>query len=109
MRKLLLVLCVILFSASVEASPFLVCDPQVGVTHYKLTGPAWVPKTVLAESDGSIRMDVAPAPAGTSSLTVAACRAAMADWPVEECSDYVPFDLRRPAAPIKVIGIKITN
>jgi len=103
MKKVFLFMtAVFLFTVSMaasggQASPFLVCDPQAGVTTYKLTGPAWVPTTVPAQTDGSIKMDVAASAIGANSLTVAAC---IADplWG-ESCSAYVPFAYTRPLVP----------
>ena len=80
------------------AAPFLVCDPQAGVTHYKLTGPAWVPATSTAQPDGSIRMDVSGASQGNNALTVRACKTDPI-WG-ELCSDpATPFAFARPGAP----------
>jgi hypothetical protein len=109
--KRLMVLAVMLFlfgfSTLTFAAPFLVCDPQAGVTTYKLTGPTWVPVTVPAQTDGSIRMDVATATVGTNSLTVAACAAGDTLWPAERCSEYVPFVFTRPGTPSTVGHIKL--
>lgn len=65
------------------ATPFLVSDPQSGVTRYELTG--WTSSTVTAQADGSLRMDVGSAVQGTTyNLTIAACN-------VWGCSTTVPF------------------
>jgi len=109
MKKLLLTVLVFVFSVGLAfAGPFLVCDPQAGVTHYKITGPAWVANLlpvysnggatgIAAQTDGSIRTDVAGALVGTNNITVAACN----DDPVwgEACSEYVPFAFDRPSGP----------
>lgn len=98
----LAVLTLLLFTyASVSAAPFLVCDPQAGVTHYSLTlgGNAVV---TPAQTDGSLRYDVAVLPAGNTSGTVAAGRPyTMGGAPQEamEWSSSVPFDLGKPATP----------
>ena len=101
MKKLIIFL--ILFPSIAFAAPFLVCDPQTGVTHYKLTGPAWVPVSVPAQADGSIKMDVAASIVGANSMTVKAC---IGDplWG-ELCSDAVPFAFTRPGAPVGPGGI----
>jgi len=105
MKKLILIILAMAFMASsVFASPFLVCDPQTGVTSYQLTGPSWVPTApVPGQADGSIKLDVATASVGANSLTVKAC---ITDplWGVL-CSDAVPFVFTRPASPAKPIGI----
>jgi hypothetical protein len=71
--KTLLSIALILIATTVFASPFLVSDPQSGVTSYQLTG--WSETNVVAQADGSLRMDVGSASVGTTNLTVAACRA----------------------------------
>ena len=94
------------FLAPAFAAPWLICDPQAGVTHYKLTGPAWVTGTIMAETDGSIKMDVSAAIIGNNLLTVAACK----DDPTwgEMCSNAVPFDFARPGAPSNPINLKLS-
>ena len=110
MKRLILWLAVILIAVLVGvsisyASPFLVCDPQTGVTDYKLTGPAWVPVSVPAQPDGSIRMDVSGATVGSNSLTVAACKQD-ATWG-ELCSSFVPFVFTRPSAAAPPANIRL--
>ena len=90
---------------SAPCSPFLVCDPQTGVTLYKLTGPAWVPTSVPAQADGSLKMDVATSTVGSNSLTVSACWTSL-EWG-EQCSDVVPFVFIRPSKPIIPGNIKL--
>lgn len=86
-------------------APFLVCDPQAGITSYKLTGPAWVPATSTAIADGSIRMDVAAATVGSNALTVAACKTDPI-WG-ELCSAPTNFTFTRPASPGGAANIKL--
>ena len=91
--KTLLSIALILIATTVFASPFLVSDPQSGVTSYQLTG--WSETTVTAQADGSLRMDVADAVQGTTyNMTVAACN-------IWGCSVTVPFVLQKqlPVAP----------
>ena len=91
--KTLLSIALILIATTVFATPYLVCDPQSGVTSYQLTG--WSETTVTAQADGSLRMDVADAVQGTTyNLTIAACN-------VWGCSTTVPFVLQKqlPSAP----------
>ena len=97
MKKLLFILAMVLIPTLSFSAPFLYCDPQTGVTDYKLTGPAWVPATVAAQADGSIKMDVSGANVGSNSLTVAACKTDPV-WG-QLCSSFVPFTFTRPAAP----------
>lgn len=102
MKKLIII--ILLIPSLLSAAPFLVCDSQTGVTSYKLTGPAWVPASVSAQPDGSIRMDVAAAGSGSTSLTVAAC-ITDAIWG-EVCSSTVPFVFVRPGSPA-IINIRL--
>ena len=78
-------------------SPFFVCAPYEGVTHFKVTGPSWMPPIVMAQPDGSIRMDVGGSPNGATSFSVVSC----IDGGVwgEVCSTPAPFDYTRPAPP----------
>jgi len=108
MKRLLFVLVMILgLVGSVEAAPFLICDPQTGVTHYKLTGPAWVTSPVTAQPDGSLRMDIATANQGNNSLTVSACKTD-ALWG-ELCSPFVGFDFVRPDSPVGPLNLRLSN
>jgi hypothetical protein len=100
------VLFLVLFMATIaQAAPFLVCDPQAGVTSYKLTGPAWLPVTAPAQPDGSIHLDLTGATVGSSSITLRAC---IID-PVwgEACSAATPFTFTRPATPVTSTGVKL--
>lgn len=106
-RIVLIVLSILLSSTVTLASPFLICDPQIGVTNYKLTGPAWVPATVTAQSDGSIKMDVSGSTVGNNSLTVAACKTDVV-WG-EQCSVFVPFTFTRPSGAVVPSGIKLNK
>jgi hypothetical protein len=97
MKKLLVVLAVLAFPVSALCSPFLVCDPQATVTHYKITGDTFWTGNVNAQPDGSIRSDVATIPVGSHNISVVACRTA-SGWP-EVCSTPAPFTFTRPSAP----------
>lgn len=83
------------------AGPFLVCDPQSGVTHYTLTlGESSV--VTPAEPDGSLKYDVGQLPSGNTSGTVrAGAPYTLGGAPQEamEWSPAVPFDLGKPATP----------
>jgi hypothetical protein len=106
MKKFILIGLLLLVPMVVSAAPFLVCDPQAGVTLYKMTGPSWVPLTITAQADGSIKMDVASAVIGVTSVTAAAC-ITDASWPDERCSVPVPFSFTRPANPVTPKNIKL--
>lgn len=104
-RIILITLLSLIFSSVAMAAPFLVCDPQTGVTHYKLTGPAWVPLTSTAQADGSMRLDLVTSTTGANALTVAACKSD-AVWG-ELCSSTTPFTFTRPAAPVAPVNTHI--
>lgn len=102
MKKIFVSVILVLFMVSIcSAAPFLVCDPPVAgepiPTSYKLTGGTWVPASVPAQTDGTIKLDLVNAPTGTNSMTVAACGEPSDVW--EECSDPVPFSFTRPSVP----------
>lgn len=103
--KRLIIIMVLLLPSLLYAAPFLVCDPQAGISHYKLTGPAWTPPQIIAQPDGSIKLDVAASIVGSNALTVAAC---VSD-PVwgERCSLPAPFTFTRPAAPATISNIRL--
>jgi len=90
------------------AAPFVVCDvPAEAITHYKLTGPSWVPVSVPSQTDKSIKLDISQASVGVNAITVAAC-IMYPDWG-ESCSDFVPFSFTRPARPVSTKGIRLTQ
>lgn len=98
--KTLLSIALIFIATTVFATPFLVSDPQSGVTSYQITG--WSETTVTAQADGSLRMDVGSAVQGTTyNLTIAACN-------VWGCSSTVPFAFGKqlPAVPsqLRLVG-----
>jgi len=72
-------------------SPFLVCDPQLGVETYTVTGLSFATAPVSAQADGSLRLDLGPTTQGAYSLTVKACN-------VWGCSTAVPFVFSKPSA-----------
>jgi len=100
MRALALLAIALLFAPSAWAAPYLVCDPQAGVTAYQVDGASWVTGKVSAEPDGSLKLDVAPAPVGSTPLQVRACNS----W---ECSSPSPFGLVRPSAPSMPAGLRL--
>lgn len=101
MRALVLLAIMLCLAASPAlAAPWLVCDPQAGVTSYQVTGASWVTTRVPAEPDGSLRLSVAPAPVGSTPLQVSACN----QW---ECSPAAPFALARPLVPSRPVGVRL--
>lgn len=104
----------ILFLMAVPAlswsGPFLVCDPQAGITHYRIVGlgPDMITSTAIA--DGSLRHDLASLSPGAYSIRVAACTAESGTvW--EACSATTPFSFTKPSlsAPSTPAGVKLTK
>jgi len=106
MKRLLLITAILLFPIEALCSPFLVCDPQATVTHYKITGDAFWTGNIPAQVDGSIRSELATIPTGTHSIQVVACRTD-AIWG-ESYSGQAPFVFTRSGPPIIPSGIKLS-
>lgn len=93
-------------AVTVYASPFIVCDPQAGVTSYTITG--WTPTGFgtfqhVAEPNGSVKLNISDVPTGTNNMTFAACKNDLV-WGVL-CSEAIPFTFTRPSAPGIPAGI----
>jgi hypothetical protein len=99
------ILFIVFYHSCSEASPFLVCDPQATVTHYKITGDAFWAGNIIAQVDGSIRSELATIPTGVHNIQVVACRTSDG-WP-EVCSTAAPFTFIRPGVPVIPTGIKL--
>jgi hypothetical protein len=99
-------LLVILIGTAHAAGPYWTFDAQPGVTAYKLAGgPAWMPASVPAAADGSMKLDVSAAAVGTTNFNAQAC----STDPVwgEQCGSTLPFSFSRPAKPSTPIGGKL--
>ena len=96
----------LLVPATGFAFPFVEYDPQAGVTFYKLTGAAWLPATIPARADGSVKIDVAESPVGASTIAAAAC---VSDpiWG-ELCAAPTPFGYTRPGSPAAAKNPRLT-
>ena len=105
MKKILLVVVLLLVATSSYATPYLMCDPQAGVTSYKVTGLSFVTADVPAQADGSIRLDVAQSPVGVNAITVSAC-VSDALWG-KSCSASSPFTYTRPSLPVGSKNLRI--
>lgn len=70
--KKLIVFFIILFAVPCFASPFLVSDPAVGVVSYNITGDPFFVSPVVAQADGSLRVDLAGISEGNHSITITA-------------------------------------
>lgn len=108
MKKILFALfLVVMFASVVSAQPYVVSDAAAGINSYKITGALWLPlTTVPAQANGSLKLSVATAPVGQTSMTVSAC---IVDpiWG-EACSTSVPFVFIRPSAPSTPVNIKLS-
>jgi len=102
MKKSLLVIFILLsmlfLSNSIYAAPFLTTNAQTGVITYKLTGSSWVPTSVSAQVDGSLKLDVASSSVGVNTVNMSACSSTDAVWGVL-CSSALPFTFTKPAVP----------
>ena len=113
MKKILMVL---LLALTVAVSPVfadsLVCDPQSGVTDYRVVGldPARV--NVTAEPDGSVRYNVGTlAPGSYNGSVEAGARYVLNGVPQGPArwSDPTPFDLTVPGTPANSSGLAVTS
>jgi hypothetical protein len=106
MKRILYIIIFLLVATQAHSAPFVVCDAAPGVTHYTLTGPAWMPASVPAQPDGSLKVDIAQSTPGSTSMTAKAC---ITDpiWGVA-CSDAAPFAYTRPAPPVTIKAIRLT-
>jgi hypothetical protein len=96
MKRMLLALVMVLAMAGmVGAAPFLICDPQAGVTYYSITGDPYWTASVPAQGDGSLRTDLATIPVGAHTIQVVACN-------IWGCSTPSPFTFSKsvPALPV---------
>ena len=109
MKKIFVsILMVLVMVVVCEATPFLVSDPPVEgtiPTSYKLTGPAWIPSSVPAQSDGTIKLDVTNALVGSNAITVTSCVVDLI-WG-EICAVPFPYTFIRPAPPVTIRAIKL--
>ena len=96
-KSLMIIIAILMFPVSAMCAPFLQCDPQATVTHYKITGDPYWTAPVPAQADGSIKSDVSSIAVGVHNINVAAC-ITDAVWG-EECSSTTPFSFVRPGAP----------
>lgn len=106
MKKIFIVAVLLLMASICSASPYLVCDPQSGVTHYQIIGLPFVSQ-IDAQADGSLKLDVALSPVGTNSVTVSAC-IEDATWG-EVCGEASPFSYFRPLPPAITNNIRLTQ
>ena len=101
MKRLLIAALVLLFAATAHATPYLVCDPQEGVTGYEIVDNGATLPMVAAQADGSLRYDLAGIEKGEHSYQVKACNM----WGCSEASGIVIIKTV-PTAPVLKIEIE---
>ena len=101
MKRLLIATLVLLFAATAHATPYLVCDPQEGVTEYEIVDNGATLPMVAAQADGSLRYDLAGIEKGEHSYQVKACNM----WGCSEASGIVIIKTV-PTAPVLKIEIE---
>jgi len=100
MKKIAIIFIALLFAVSAHATPFLVCDPQEGVTGYEIMDNGTALSAVDAQADGSLRYDLADIAKGEHSYSVKACNM----WGRSEASGIVIIKTV-PQAPVLKIEI----
>jgi hypothetical protein len=85
------------------AAPFLICDPQAGVTHYKLQWQGFSEQILPAQADGSLKYDLVNYSGDSPAQVWAGSEAILDGVPqgVYNWSTPVPFVLQfmKPSAP----------
>lgn len=99
MKKILCII-MILFASTAIASPYLVCDPQAGVETYLISEAGQPDMAAAAQTDGSIKYDLASVADGTHTWSVKACN-------IWGCSGPSPFSFTKslpaPAGSLKIV------
>ena len=91
----------------------IICDPQAGITSYKMMPKAesvWIPPaSTPAQPDGSLSLVIDNIPAGKSDIEVAACVGEGSVW--EKCSPFVPFGFTKPGiiSPLSPANLKLSK
>lgn len=104
MKKILMILIGVLFIlvAATEGycdKPYLVCDPDLGVTDYQVVDNLALPVTSIPTADGSLAYDLSGIPDGLHTINVQACNL----W---GCSEPSGITFTK-AVPGKSINVKI--
>ena len=106
-RKIVVALVIILLAliaaARAQAAPFLICDPQAGVTHYRLQWEGFPEQVVPAQADGSLKYDLVSYSGNVPAQVWAGSEAVLDGVPqgVYNWSAPVPFllELTKPQSP----------
>ena len=103
-----LIIAILLFSTTVWAGPFLVCDPDPDVTEYKLEWDSGATEYINAP----LRYDANTLAEGDSSGNIYAggvWKVDGEDQEVFEWSDPTPFLLTRPSKPLSPTNIGLSE
>lgn len=99
MKRLLPAMLIILSLASVaQAAPFLVSDPQIGVTYYRVSldgGVTWSDSTPDPTGQYGVKLDLVGITDGVHNVKAQACNI----WGCSTDSSPFAFDVQRCGAP----------
>lgn len=112
MKKLVAIIIMVLALPTITmAGPFLVCDPQTGVTHYKITGMGGTEISSPATATGAMRHDLASLSPGSYNIGVVACTKFTEEVWGEACSTATPFQFTKPyvVAPALPANVKLSK
>jgi len=100
MKKLLFltIIMALLVPVLACANPFLVCDPQDGITMYDMETNGTVTEDFTAEPDGSAKIDLAGLADGEYTVRLRAKN----EWGVSNWSDPLAFTKATPTAPLNL-------
>jgi len=110
--KLLLTLLILTATAAWGAGPYLVCDPQDGVTDYKLVCLNLPEQFHPAQPDGSTKIDISGIESASTQCELFAGAAYTIDGQPQEAIEWgpsVPFVLGRPAGLQSPTNIGLRN
>jgi hypothetical protein len=112
-KSIMMIFCLLLIGlASTIYGADLVCDPQTGVTDYRILGLDAKRTIVPAEADGSVKYDVGVLAPGGFSGTMEAGKRYVLDGvpqPAVQWSSPVPFVLTVPDPPVDSKGLSVID
>lgn len=99
MKRILMAIGILMCLASTAfAAPFLVCDPQAGVTNYRVSldnGATWQDVAPDATNEYGFKLDLEGISNGTYNVKAQACN----QWGCSTDSSPFAFDVQRCGAP----------
>jgi len=111
-KTLLTLLLILTAPAAWGAGPYLVCDPQEGVTDYKLVCLNLPEQQYPAQPDGSAKIDISGIESASTQCELFAGAAYTIDGQPQEAIEWsasVPFVLGRPGALQSPTNIGLRN